>query len=60
MTTDRTERLVAELRRLALVATEQAPRGLRCRVCGSRWPFAQPRRPSAERHEPECLLAEEA
>lgn len=54
----RTDRLVAELRRLALVATEQQPRGLRCRVCGGRWPFAGPRQPTAERHESDCLLAE--
>jgi hypothetical protein len=50
-------RLIAELRRLALVAAETSP-GMRCRVCGSRWPFAEPRKPSHEKHEADCLLAE--
>lgn len=51
------DRLIAELRRLALVAAESPPRGMRCRVCGSRWPFAAPRGPKLEKHNEDCVLA---
>ena len=52
---DRSARLMAELRRLAIVSAWTKP-GMRCRVCGSCWPCATPRGPKLERHEPDCLL----